>query len=70
MRALAALRANSLTESPPNLRVASCARTSATIVSAIERLLQLYLELREDGERFLDTYNRVGMEGFKEAIYA
>ena len=25
--------------------------------------------LREDGERFLDTYRRVGMEPFKEAIY-
>ena len=24
---------------------------------------------REDGERFLDTYRRIGMEPFKEAIY-
>ncbi len=42
----------------------------ATIVSAIERLLQLYLELREDGERFLDTYRRVGIKPFKERVYA
>jgi len=25
--------------------------------------------VREPGERFLDTYRRVGMDGFKEAIY-
>ncbi len=25
--------------------------------------------MREDGERFIDTYRRVGMEAFKEAIY-
>ena len=28
-----------------------------------------YCALRTDGERFLDTYRRVGMEPFKEAIY-
>ena len=39
------------------------------IVDAIERVTGKYLETREDGERFLDTYRRVGMEPFKEAIY-
>jgi hypothetical protein len=29
----------------------------------------VYLALREGDERFLDTYRRVGMEPFKEAIY-
>ncbi|MDE0879701.1 MAG: nitrite/sulfite reductase, partial [Sphingomonas bacterium] len=39
------------------------------IVDAIERVTDRYVSLREDGERFLDTYRRVGMEPFKEAIY-
>jgi len=29
-----------------------------------------YLQVREVGERFLDTYRRVGFETFKEAIYS
>ena len=39
------------------------------IVDAIERVTDKYLELREDGERFVDTYRRAGMAPFKEAIY-
>ncbi|WP_445193313.1 nitrite/sulfite reductase [Sphingomonas sp. Tas61C01] len=39
------------------------------IVDAIERVTDKYLVVREEGERFLDTYRRVGMEAFKEAIY-
>ena len=39
------------------------------IVDAIERVTDRYLAVRDDGERFLDTYRRVGMEPFKEAIY-
>ena len=39
------------------------------IVDAIERATDLYLTRRADGERFLDTYRRLGMEPFKEAIY-
>ncbi|MFT6009609.1 MAG: sulfite reductase (NADPH) hemoprotein beta-component [Parasphingorhabdus sp.] len=35
----------------------------------METVTDLYLEQREDGERFIDTYRRVGMERFKEAIY-
>ncbi len=40
------------------------------IVDAVERAVEKYLAVREDGERFLDTYRRVGMEPFKEAVYA
>lgn len=40
------------------------------IVDAVERAVEKYLSVREDGERFLDTYRRIGMEPFKEAIYA
>ena len=39
------------------------------IVDAIERVTDKYVAVRDDGERFLDTYRRVGMEPFKEAIY-
>jgi sulfite reductase (NADPH) hemoprotein beta-component len=39
------------------------------VVDAIERVTDRYVTLRAPGERFLDTYRRVGMEPFKEAIY-
>ena len=39
------------------------------IVDAIERATDVYLRERDKGERFLDTYRRVGMAPFKEAIY-
>jgi sulfite reductase (NADPH) hemoprotein beta-component len=39
------------------------------IVDAVERAIGVYTAQRTDGERFLDTYRRVGMEPFKEAIY-
>ena len=39
------------------------------VVDAIERVTDRYLATREPGERFLDTYRRVGFEPFKEAIY-
>lgn len=39
------------------------------IVDAVERATDVYLRERADGERFLDTYRRIGMDPFKEAIY-
>ena len=39
------------------------------IVDAVERVTDRYVALREEGERFLDTYRRVGIDPFKEAIY-
>ena len=39
------------------------------IVDAVEKATQFYLAQRERGERFLDTYRRIGMPAFKEAIY-
>ncbi len=39
------------------------------IVDAIERAVEKYRSVRTPGERFLDTYRRVGFEPFKEAIY-
>ncbi len=39
------------------------------VIDAIETVTDLYLEQREEGERFLDTYRRIGMDPFKEALY-
>lgn len=40
------------------------------IVDAVERAVEAYRDWREPGERFIDTYRRVGLARFKEAIYA
>jgi sulfite reductase (NADPH) hemoprotein beta-component len=39
------------------------------IVDAVEKATQVYLANRSDDERFLDTYRRIGMAPFKEALY-
>jgi len=39
------------------------------VVDAIERVTDKYLAERSEGERFVDTFRRVGMAPFKEAIY-
>lgn len=39
------------------------------VVDAIETVTNLYLQQRTDGERFIDTYRRIGMAPFKEALY-
>jgi sulfite reductase (NADPH) hemoprotein beta-component len=40
------------------------------VATAVDQLVGAYLNTRADGERFLDTYRRVGLEPFKEAVYA
>jgi len=39
------------------------------IVDAVETVTTVYERERQDGERFLDTYRRIGMDPFKEALY-
>jgi sulfite reductase (NADPH) hemoprotein beta-component len=39
------------------------------VVDAVEKAIEKYREVRTGDERFLDTYRRVGIEPFKEAIY-
>jgi sulfite reductase (NADPH) hemoprotein beta-component len=46
------------------------ALSSERVVDAVEALVETYLALRNDGERFLDTYRRVGLAPFKESVYA
>jgi len=40
------------------------------IVDAVEKATDVYLANKQGGERFLDTYRRIGMAPFKEALYA
>ena len=44
--------------------------SSGEVVDAVETLIGFYSENRQDKERFLDTYRRLGAEPFKEALYA
>jgi len=39
------------------------------IVNAVETVVATYLAARGEGERFLDTYRRIGAAPFKEALY-
>ncbi len=39
------------------------------IADAVERVVNVYIAQRKDGERFLDTYRRLGMAPFKDAAY-
>jgi sulfite reductase (NADPH) hemoprotein beta-component len=41
----------------------------AQVPTAIRKIVDTYLVVREHGERFLDTYRRVGIEPFKNAVY-
>jgi sulfite reductase (NADPH) hemoprotein beta-component len=40
------------------------------IPDVVEKILEVYLQRRENGERFIDTFNRIGLEPFKEHVYA
>jgi len=39
------------------------------VAAAVDRLIDVYLRLRRDGEQFPDTCRRVGAAPFKEALY-
>ncbi|HSO41832.1 MAG TPA: nitrite/sulfite reductase [Rhodospirillales bacterium] len=44
--------------------------SASEVVGAVETLVNTYVKIREPGERFLDTYRRVGAAPFKEKLYA
>ncbi len=50
-------------------KIAGAGFSEAEVVDAIESLVTKYIEIRESGERFIDTYRRVGMDPFKEVLY-
>ena len=39
------------------------------VPAAVETIVDTYLAIRLDGERFLDTYRRAGIEPFRKAVY-
>ncbi len=41
----------------------------ARVAEVVEAILTQYVDLRRDGERFIDTYRRVGIAPFKERVY-
>jgi sulfite reductase (NADPH) hemoprotein beta-component len=42
---------------------------SDKVVEAVDALVATYLDARQTGERFVDTYRRIGAEPFKESVY-
>lgn len=44
--------------------------TEPDVPNVIDTLLQTYLSQRHADERFIDTFRRIGMAPFKEAVYA
>ena len=40
------------------------------VPDVVEEILNTYLDLRTEGEDFIDTYRRVGIQAFKERAYA
>ena len=51
-------------------RLVGPAVSSDRVVDAIESIVETYLGIRDGGERFIDTYRRVGPAPFKEKLYA
>ncbi len=40
------------------------------VVDAVESIIDIYLDMRQNDETFLQTYQRVGIKPFKEKLYA
>lgn len=40
------------------------------MADVIEKLIAVYVEQRTEEERFIDTYQRIGIDPFKERVYA
>jgi sulfite reductase (NADPH) hemoprotein beta-component len=51
-------------------KVLGPAVAKVNIGSAVEQIIEVYVELRKQGESFLQTYDRVGRNPFKERVYA
>jgi len=51
-------------------KVLGRAVSALEVSSTLERLLETYVDLRLEGERFIDTVRRLGVAPFKEAAYA
>jgi sulfite reductase (NADPH) hemoprotein beta-component len=42
----------------------------AEVAETIDRILSVYLAERDEGERFIDTFRRIGIKPFKARVYA
>ncbi|PZN28159.1 MAG: sulfite reductase [Proteobacteria bacterium] len=42
----------------------------ADVAKTLDRILSVYLSEREEGERFIDTFRRIGLAPFKARVYA
>jgi sulfite reductase (NADPH) hemoprotein beta-component len=42
----------------------------AAVATTLQRIVDVYVAQREDGERFIDTVRRIGLEPFRERVYA
>jgi len=42
----------------------------AAVPATIESIIEVYRERRDEGERLIDTYRRIGLSPFKERVYA
>lgn len=40
------------------------------VTNVLDKIVKLYVEKRADGESFIDAYERLGIEPFKERVYA
>ena len=40
------------------------------MANVVEEILNTYLDNRQENERFLETYRRIGIAKFKERVYA
>ena len=40
------------------------------VSDAISDILSVYIDQRQDEERLIDTYRRIGIEPFRERVYA
>ncbi len=43
--------------------------TADEVVDVVDTIIETYLELRDDGESFIDCYRRIGQDPFKERVY-
>jgi len=50
-------------------RIIGPAVSGARIVDAVEAIVETYVACRREGERFIDTYRRIGEAPFKDRIY-
>jgi len=39
------------------------------VIDVVDKIIETYLELRQDGEEFIDCFRRIGQDPFKERVY-